>query len=334
MPTIHIRKTWDLDRSAATPEADFNGRRAFLAQVGLGGLGGLGAYGLITACRPSVADDGDVDVEDELRQTLVPPPGSAFEPGKRVAAYTLDRPLTDELTAARYNNFYEFGLNKERCWREAQRLTVRPWTIEVSGLVDKPLTLGIDDIIRKMPVEERLYRFRCVERWSMAVPWHGFSFRAFMDWVKPLSSAKFVRFVSFLRRDQAVGQRGNSGYTWPYYEGLRIDEAANELCFVATGIYGHDLPRQHGAPFRMVLPWKYGYKGAKSIVKIEFVEKQPRTFWNDQNPREYGFLSNVDPNKPHPRWSQATETMIGTNAPRPTLPYNGYGEFVAEMYKG
>ena len=254
--------------------------------------------------------------------------------GSRNPTYAVDRPLTDELVAARYNNFYEFGTDKETCWRQAQRLTVRPWTIEIGGLVARPLTLGIDDLIRKMPCEERVYRFRCVERWAMVVPWFGFPFKALLALVEPLSAASFVRFVSFHRPEEAVGQHPGGPWRWPYYEGLTIQEAANELTFVATGLYGHDLPRQHGAPLRMVLPWKYGYKGAKSVVRIEFVEQRPKTFWNDAAPQEYGFFSNVDPKKPHPRWPQTHETMIGTDRRHETLPYNGYGDFVASLYQG
>jgi len=242
--------------------------------------------------------------------------------------------MTDELVAARYNNFYEFGVDKDTCWREAQKLTTRPWVIDIGGLVAKPQQIGIDDLIRKMPCEERLYRFRCVERWAMVVPWSGFPFQALMNLVEPLSSAKFVRFVTFMRPQEAVGQAPGSPWKWPYYEGITIQEAANELAFAATGLYGHDIPKQHGAPLRMVLPWKYGYKGAKSVVKIEFVETQPKTFWNDYAANEYGFYSNVNPEKPHPRWSQKYERMIGTNKTHDTMLYNGYGEFVADLYTG
>ncbi|MFQ5413092.1 MAG: protein-methionine-sulfoxide reductase catalytic subunit MsrP [Phycisphaerae bacterium] len=322
----NVATIWDVDRGYVTPESVYRSRREFLRSSG---LVGLGAAAVLAGCRPASARTGD----DALRDTLKPPDGSAFTPGRRNLRYTVQRPHTDELLAARYNNFYEFGTDKERCWRAAQKLTTRPWTVEIGGLVEKPRTVAIDDLIRKMPCEERLYRFRCVERWAMVVPWSGFAFRALMDWVQPRSSAKFVRFVSFHRPAEAVGQRPGSGYTWPYYEGLSIAEAANELCFVATGIYGHDLPRQHGAPLRMVVPWKYGYKGAKSVVRIEFVAEQPPTFWNDIRADEYDFVSNVDPRKPHPRWSQAYETMLGEDERRPTLPYNGYGEYVAGMYK-
>lgn len=324
---ISRRRGWDVDRGEVTPEAAYHDRRVFLKRTGLAGLGLLG-FG---SCRASA---GTADVPDALRASLEPPEDSAFRSGQRNDRYTVERPVTDELVAARYNNFYEFGTDKEQCWRAAQKLTVRPWTVDIGGLVAKPQTVGIDDLIRKMPCEERLYRFRCVERWAMVVPWAGFAFKSLMDRVEPLGSAKFVRFVSFHRPAEAIGQRPGSPWSWPYYEGLTIKEAANELTFVATGLYGHDIPKQHGAPLRMVVPWKYGYKGAKSIVKIEFVDKQPKTFWNDAAPQEYGFYSNVNPDRPHPRWSQKHEKMIGTGKRHDTILYNGYGEYVASLYKG
>ncbi len=330
-------RMWDVDRGVATPETVYRNRREFIKRVGLVGIGAVG----LSSCSPSTADESSRKLkgsngspDDLLSATLRPISGSAFQPGTRNSRYTVDRPTTPELVAARYNNFYEFGLNKERCWREAQRLTVRPWTIEIGGMVHKPTTIAIDDLIRKMPCEERLYRHRCVERWAMVVPWSGFPFAALMKLVEPLAGAKFVRFVSFLRPTEAAGQGPASGWKWPYHEGLTIEEAANELTFVATGLYGHDIPRQHGAPFRMVAPWKYGYKGPKSIVKIEFLDKQPHTFWNDYAANEYGFYSNVNPKKPHPRWSQAKEQMIGSQTVHDTLLYNGYGEYVASLYKG
>lgn len=328
MPSIRTVKIWDVDRGWFTPESVYLNRRQFLKWSGLCSFPALG----LTACNRN-ATAGD-DENDELAKTLRSVPGSAFQKGRRNREFSVERPTTDERVAARYNNFYEFGLDKEKCWRAAQKLSTRPWTIDIGGLVAKPGQWAIDDLIRKMPCEERLYRFRCVERWAMVVPWSGFPFKALMDLVEPLSSAKFVRFVSFLRPEEAVGQSPNSGWNWPYYEGLAIAEAANELAFVATGLYGHDIPKQHGAPLRMVLPWKYGYKGAKSVVKIEFVDKQPHTFWNDYAANEYGFFSNVNPDKPHPRWSQKHETMIGTNKRHDTKLYNGYGAFVAALYTG
>ena len=325
MTAVHRPGPWDVDRGEATPWSSYLDRRSFIMSIGAGGLSVMGLSGSAAAW---------LDDDEALRATLVPPNGSAFVARARNSRYAVKRPVTDELVAARYNNFYEFGLDKERCWRDAQKLTVRPWTVQVDGLVGKPKTFEIDDLIRKMPCEERLYRFRCVERWAMVVPWSGFPFSALMGLVEPLAAAKYVRFVSFHRPEEAVGQRPGSGWRWPYYEGLTIAEAAHELCFVATGLYGHDIPRQHGAPLRMVVPWKYGYKGAKSVLRIEFVDRQPATFWNDYAAHEYGFYSNVNPKKPHPRWPQTHETMIGTNVKHETQPYNGYGDLVGGLYKG
>jgi sulfoxide reductase catalytic subunit YedY len=187
-------------------------------------------------------------------------------------------------------------------------------------------------LLKKMPVEERLYRHRCVERWAMAVPWTGFPMKAFVDFARPLAKARFVRMVSFLRPHEAPGQAQATWYPWPYFEGLTLAEANNELSFLVTGMYGKDLPKQNGAPLRLAVPWKYGYKSAKAIVRFEFTDKQPGTFWNTVAPTEYDFWSNVNPKVPHPRWSQAQEEMIGTREIRPTLMYNGYGEFVAHLY--
>lgn len=322
-----------MDSRLVTSESDYRSRREFLAGLGALGLGAAYCADDALAMGRSLAQPDNATAQ-ALRRSIAPVGGSAFTPGARADRYKVDRPMTQELVAAKYNNFYEFSTDKEACWRLAQSLTVRPWTIEIGGLVSKPVTIGIDDLIRKMPCEERVYRFRCVERWAMVVPWSGFAFKKLMDLVEPLSSAKFVRFTSFHRPKEAAGQKPPTPWQWPYHEGLTIREAANELTFVATGLYGHDIPRQHGAPFRMVVPWKYGYKGAKSIVKIEFSKDRPHTFWNDAAPHEYGFFSNINPEKPHPRWSQRFETMVGTNKKHETIIYNGYAPYVAHLYKG
>ncbi len=331
------RRLHNVDRADVTPESVYRARRTFLKRA-LATVFGVTGLGRITMGArqegKGEAAAGPDEQMDALRRSLRPPPGSAFTKCPHNSRYVVMGRMTDELVAARFNNFYEFSLDKKACWRLAQRLTVRPWTVEVTGLVAKPKTFDIDDLIRKMPCEERVYRFRCVERWAMIVPWSGFPFKALMDRVEPLSAAKYVRFVSFLRPQEAPEQQPPTSWNWPYYEGLRIDEAANELTFLATGLYGHDLPRQHGAPLRMVVPWKYGYKGAKSIVRIEFVKDRPRTFWSDAAPHEYGFFSNVDPARPHPRWSQEYETLIGIDERRKTEVYNGYAPLVAHLYTG
>ena len=254
---------------------------------------------------------------------------------QRNPEFVLDRPVTNEAAVLSYNNFYEFdGSDKQAVKNLVGKFTIHPWTVEVGGLVSKPKTFDLDDLLRTMPLEERLYRHRCVEAWSMAVPWTGFPLSALIKRVEPLPEAKFVRFISVKRDKEMPGIASQPWYPWPYFEALRMDEAMNPLTLVVTGLYGKPLPKQNGAPIRIVLPWKYGYKSAKSLVKIEFVKSQPATFWNKLQPDEYGFYGNVNPKKPHPRWSQAVERMIPTMERRPTLPYNGYEKYVAAMYKG
>jgi sulfoxide reductase catalytic subunit YedY len=314
MSHIRRRHGWELPEGETTPEHAFVNRRAFLKALGLGAIGG--ATGLLAAC-----------------ERAAPPAIQPTSPigARRNSQFALDRPLTDETVAARYNNFYEFSEQKD-VYRYVEKFTPKPWTIEVAGLVHKPQTFDVDELAKLMPVEERLYRHRCVEAWAMAVPWTGFPLSALLKRVEPMGSAKFVRFVSFKRPEEAPGQKRATWYPWPYFEGLRLDEAMNELTLLATGIYGHELPKQHGAPIRLVTPWKYGYKSAKSIVCIVLVAEQPPTFWNQIAPNEYSFESNVNPNVPHPRWSQARERMIDTGEYRPTQLYNGYGDFVAHLY--
>jgi sulfoxide reductase catalytic subunit YedY len=204
--------------------------------------------------------------------------------------------------------------------------------VEIGGLVPRPGTYDLDTLVRRLGLEERIYRFRCVEAWSMTVPWTGFPLKKLVDLVQPLSSARFVRLVTAHRPAQMPGLAEDAGYPWPYQEGLRLDEAVNELTMLVTGLYGKVLPGQNGAPLRLIVPWKYGYKSIKSIVGIEFVEQQPATFWNTVQPAEYGFESNVDPSVPHPRWSQANERLIDNGESIPTLPFNGYGDYVAGLY--
>ncbi len=327
MAGIHRRKIWD-SGGWYTPEAAFLSRRRFL-RASTSAIGIACAGGLIGCDERS-----DAQVSEERTNNLPATSSKPFVAGERNAKYVLDRALTKESVAARYNNFYEFTTNKGRVWMFAQSLTTQPWTVEITGEVARPMTIDVDDLVRKMPIEERLYRFRCVEAWAMAVPWTGFALKSLLDLVEPTSRAKFVRFVTFLRPAEAAGQRRPTSWSWPYHEALTIDEAVNELTLMATGIYGHSLPKQHGAPLRLVVPWKYGFKSIKSIVKIELTQTQPQTFWNDAVPREYDFWANVNPKKPHPRWSQARERLIDTNESVDTMPYNGYGRYVHEMYKG
>ncbi|MFN4064675.1 MAG: protein-methionine-sulfoxide reductase catalytic subunit MsrP, partial [Parazoarcus communis] len=230
-----------------------------------------------------------------------------------------------------YNNFYEFGTDKEDPARNAGKMAVRPWTVRVEGLAGKPRTFDIDDLLKLAPLEERIYRLRCVEAWSMVVPWVGFPLSALLKQVDPLGSAKYVEFVTHY--DASIMTRRQI-LNWPYTEGLRLDEAMHPLTILAVGLYGEVLPNQNGAPVRLVVPWKYGFKSAKSIVAIRLHEKQPATAWNQSAPQEYGFYSNVNPEVDHPRWSQASERRIGELRKRPTLMFNGYAEQVASLYQG
>ena len=235
-----------------------------------------------------------------------------------------------------YNNFYEFGLGKDDPARRSHTLRTRPWTVEISGEVHKPGTIGIEDLLsptRGQQLEERIYRMRCVEAWSMVIPWVGFPLASLLKRFEPTSRAKYVAFQTLHDPEQMPGQR-REVLDWPYVEGLRIDEAMHPLTTLAVGLYGRVLPNQNGAPLRLVVPWKYGFKGIKSIVRITLTEEQPPTTWNLSAPSEYGFFANVNPDVSHPRWSQATERRIGEGGRRPTLPFNGYGDEVAHLYAG
>ncbi|MGF1516157.1 MAG: protein-methionine-sulfoxide reductase catalytic subunit MsrP [Elainellaceae cyanobacterium] len=332
MAFIHIPKPWQLPERRVTLEAAYWNRRRFLkSAVGMGiGASVVSAVG----CDRLHTDETEV-------QPSSPPVALAdlkdLTFSANAAFANLERPLTNRQVAATYNNFYEFGGTKN-IWEAAQALPTDPWTVKVTGLVNQPKTYDRDELARAFPLEERVYRFRCVEAWSMVVPWIGFPMRSLLEAVDPKPEAKFVRFTSYYDKAVTTGPSFTTMFLpWPYTEALRVEEMANELAFFAVGIYGQTLPEQHGAPIRMVVPWKYGFKGAKSIVKIEFVAEQPATYWNTIAPNEYGFESNVDPSKPHPRWSQAEERLIGpepefTTTTVPTLPYNGYGEYVADLY--
>jgi sulfoxide reductase catalytic subunit YedY len=241
--------------------------------------------------------------------------------------------LTPYAAVTGYNNFYEFGTDKADPAARAGTLKPSPWTLKIGGLVKRPFTLDVDQWIAKLPLEERIYRLRCVEGWSMVIPWLGVSFSALAKVAEPLGDAKYVRFTTLFDPQQMPGQRFPT-LDWPYREGLRIDEAMHPLTMLAVGLYGRRLPNQNGAPLRLVVPWKYGFKSAKSIVSIDFVERQPLTAWQQSQPEEYGFYSNVNPEVDHPRWSQATERRIGEFRKRRTLMFNGYGSEVAELYRG
>jgi methionine sulfoxide reductase catalytic subunit len=311
---IRRKRGWEIPESTATSETLFHDRRRLLKGLAAGPIlaAGLGRL------APALAADAD--------------PSAGLYPAKRNDRYPLDRPLTEEKYSTTYNNFYEFGPDKS-IWQEAQALKLRPWTVKLDGMVEKPMTLDIDDLLKKMSIEERLYRHRCVEGWSMSVPWTGFPMAALVDLAKPLGSAKYVRMETFMDPATAPEQK-KFFYPWPYVEGLTMAETRNELAFLVTGMYGKPTPKQDGAPLRLAVPWKYGFKSVKSIVRFEFTDKRPKSYWEALQSSEYGFWANVNPEVPHPRWSQATERVLGSNERRPTLMWNGYGEFVADIYKG
>ena len=321
MTLIKIPPAWQLSENQITPEAVFLNRRQFLR--------GAIATGLAASTLPLAACNND--------STSTLNSQTAYKNLIRNPSFTdVGRPITAESLTSTYNNFYEFGTGKS-IWQAAQALPLENWKVEVTGLVKNPRTYDLDQLNKKFAIEERIYRFRCVEAWAMVVPWVGFPMSLLVQDVEPTSEAKFVRFTSFYDPQITKGGSLLGARPWPYTESLRLDEMMNDLAFFATGVHGKPLPKQNGAPLRMVMPWKYGFKGAKSIVKIEFLATQPATFWNTINANEYDVEANVNPSKPHPRWSQATERMV-SDAPsllwetRPTLPYNGYGEYVAKLY--
>ena len=332
---MHIRrkKGWEMPEREATPERVFMNRREFMKSAGVWGLGaGVVLTGLDDAFEVAGLFGGPKKVGKEDLIRIPRTPTSHLYPARRNAAFTLERDLTEELVAARYNNFYEFS-SRKNVWEHVNAFPARPWAVEVAGLVKRPATYDVDELVRKVPLEERLYRFRCVEAWAMAVPWTGFPMRELVKMVEPLSSSKYIRLQTLHNKDLFPAQKLRFWLPWPYEEGLTMEEATNELTLLATGIYGHELPAQHGSPIRLIVPWKYGYKSIKSIVRMEFTEERPRTFWNTLVPEEYDFTSNVNPEVPHPRWSQATERMLGTDEIRKTVKYNGYAEYVARLYK-
>jgi methionine sulfoxide reductase catalytic subunit len=310
---IRRKRGWDLPESAATGEAAYLDRRRLMQGLAAGPI-------LASGLLHTGAAWADAD------------PSASLYPAKKNPKYVLDRPLAPEKDATTYNNFYEYGTGKDIV-QGAQQLKIRPWTIKIDGMVEKPMTVDIDDLLKRMPLEERLYRHRCVEAWSMAVPWTGFPLAALVAMAKPLGSAKYLKMQTFMDASMAPGQK-QFFYPWPYTEGLTMAEANNELSFLVTGMYGKPLPKQDGAPLRLAVPWKYGFKSVKSINHFEFTDKRPSTYWEALASNEYGFWANVNPQVPHPRWSQASERVLGSNERVPTQLYNGYGDYVASLYDG
>lgn len=300
--------------SDITPEKVWQSRRAWLKQAGMGAMA-LGVGGAV----PAWAASG----RDPLPATPNP-------------QYWLNNKLTSEKDVTSYNNFYEFGTGKRDPVDYADAMRTRPWTLSIEGEVAKPRTFDIDDLLKLAPMEERIYRLRCVEAWSMVIPWSGYSLATLLKQVEPTSKAKYVEFVTVVQPDNMPGLNDRI-IDWPYVEGLRIDEAMHPLTMLVFGVYGKVLPNQNGAPLRVAIPWKYGFKSGKSIVKLRLVEEMPLTSWVKTAANEYGFYANVNPGVPHPRWSQATERRIGDGffAPRvETLMFNGYGDQVASLYDG
>ena len=312
-----IKKSPDIRESEVTPRALFLRRREFIktasATAAAAATGVLGA-GL----------DQEAGAQD--------PKAEKF-PNLAKSSLSTDEKLNSYRDVTTYNNFYEFGLDKADPARHAHQLRPRPWTVKVEGHCDKPGTYNIEDILKWFPIEERIYRLRCVEAWSMVVPWVGFPLGDFVKRMEPTSKAQFVEFRTLVDMKQMPGQR-QPALQWPYREGLRMDEAMHPLAILGVGLYGEVMPNQNGAPIRLVVPWKYGFKSIKSIVSVRFVDSEPMNTWKQQTPREYGFYANVNPDVDHPRWSQKTERRIGEFFRRKTLPFNGYGDQVAALYAG
>jgi sulfoxide reductase catalytic subunit YedY len=315
---MHISRRfgWEIPERLVTPEHVFFNRRRFLATAGA--IAGI-----------AVLPSGLKAAQEDPSAALYPvPPNPAFKEAGRA--------ITDKSYNITFNNFYEFGSSKQ-IYRAAEALPIRPWQIAIDGMVETPFVIAIDDLLKKVKLEERVYRHRCVEAWSMVVPWSGFPLRKLVELAKPTSAAKYVRMETFNMPEIAPGQRPGlfgGNYPWPYVEGVTMAEAMNDLAFIATGAYGAPLPKAMGAPIRLHLPWKYGFKSIKSIVKVSFTDKRPVSFWEELAGDEYGFWANVNPKVPHPRWSQAMEHILGTNEEVPTQLFNGYGEFVAQLYSG
>ena len=320
---IKTKRSWEIPERMATPEALVMHRRGVLKGAGVAAVAGaLSSCGPASNTRTSSSGPTIADAPD---------PNANLYPPKRNAAFTIDRDLTPEEIVTAYNNYYEFGPEKDDPNRYAGRLPIRPWEISIEGMVEKPIKIDFDSLVKDMPLEERLYRHRCVETWSFAAPWTGFPMKALIDFAKPTSNAKYVVMKSFMNPEVAEAQN-EFWVPWPYTEGLTIEEATNDLAFMVTGAYGKPLRKQNGAPLRLATPWKYGFKSTKGIQRFIFTDERPMTYWMALGPTEYGFWANVNPNVPHPRWSQSSEEILGTGNRVPTQLYNGYGEQVAMLY--
>lgn len=313
-----IGKPTDIKSSEITPYETYLNRRHFIGRTAMAAIAAAAVPGALVACdAESAAGEMSAGQERDWSKTRS----------------ELNEDLTPYEDVTTYNNFYEFGTGKDDPARNAHTLTPRPWSIAVEGHVARPAVYDLEEFVAPQTIEERVYRLRCVEAWSMVIPWRGFPLADLIRRVEPTSEARFVEFLTLHDPDQMPGQRRRI-LDWPYVEGLRLDEAMHPLAFMATGLYGRDLPNQNGAPIRLVVPWKYGFKSIKSIVKIRFVAERPLNTWQQMLPSEYGFYANVNPEVDHPRWSQARERRLGEFRRRPTLMFNGYGEQVANLYAG
>ncbi|WP_339776432.1 protein-methionine-sulfoxide reductase catalytic subunit MsrP [uncultured Thalassospira sp.] len=313
---IRRQKGWEIPERETTPEQIYRNRRNFIKGIAAGTLGAAAAATLPMSRAFAQATGPNADLY----------------PAKHNDAYTVDRAITPKGKVTTYNNFYEFGTHKFIS-DAAQAMKISPWTVKIDGMVEKPMEMDFDDLVRKMPLEERVYRFRCVEAWAMTVPWTGFPMKALVDFAKPTSGAKYIEMQTAEQKDTMPGLK-QFWYPWPYIEGLTMAEATNELTMIATGLYGAPLPKQNGAPLRLVTPWKYGFKNIKSIVRFTFTDKRPVGYWEKLADNEYGFWANVNPKVPHPRWSQAQERLLSNGEEVPTRLFNGYADYVADIYKG
>ena len=325
---IKIRPSWAIPERMATPEALVMNRRGMLKSAGVVALAGA-----LAACDNRNVAESPGGEAAKTAAANAPDPTVSLYPVTRNDAFKLDREITPEEIVAGYNNYYEFGVEKDDPARYADRLPIRPWEISFEGMVEKPFKTDFDTLIKAMPLEERLYRHRCVETWAFAAPWSGFAMKALMDYAKPTSAAKYVVMKTWMNTDVAPAQN-QVWVPWPYTEGLTIAEAMNDMAFMVTGAYGKPLPKQNGAPLRLATPWKYGFKSTKGIQRFIFTDERPKTYWMALGASEYGFWANVNPQVPHPRWSQSSEEILGTGERVPTQLYNGYGEQVASLYSG
>ena len=324
---VRTKRSWELPECIASPEALVMNRRGLLKVAGV-----VAAAGALAGCDRGTVAQNPADAAKTAAAADAPDPSASLYPLKPNEAFkVVDREITPETIVTAYNNYYEFGVEKDDPVRNAHLLPVRPWEISFEGMVDMPFKTDFDTLLKAMPLEERVYRHRCVETWAFVAPWSGFAMKALIDFAKPMSGAKYVVMKSWMNTEVSPAQN-QVWVPWPYTEGLSMAEATNDLAFMVTGAYGKPLAKQNGSPLRLATPWKYGFKSTKGIQRFIFTNERPKTYWMALGPSEYGFWANVNPQVPHPRWSQASEEILGTGQRVPTQLYNGYGEQVASLY--